>query len=369
MRKTLFGVWFANSLLVLLVVFPSCTKKEKEAVTTRFPVKRGTLLGKLEWRGSVRSANRIEIRAQSRVKIAKFSVKNFEMVKKGQLLLEVDRSEGETKRNDIQDRLKTQELEMSSSRTKLSFNARALERKRTLFGKGIISQKDFEEARREHSLSENDTKAKELDLDKTRRELAELEDTLKTSNFLAPMDGLVSGLVSGDNSSNPEVQAGQLLATVSDPKVLALSVRVEESSIHRLSQGMPALVKIDALPQETFPGKILEISTSSAQGDNSPGNISPMKSYDVSIAFNTGKSAVQEGFSGIGSLVYAEKKDALSVPLLALRYLDGKDFLLSASDLTSPGKPTSVQIGLKTENEAEVLSGVTENTYVVVEAE
>ena len=93
-----------------------------------------------------------------------------------------------------------------------------------------------------------------------------------------------------------------------------------------------------------------------------------MRAFEVLVGFSAaGIANIREGMSGEVSIRYAYKENVLTVPLSALRYLDGKEFLMVASSKSATPDPKSVGVGLKTETEAEILSGVSAADYFVIE--
>ncbi len=313
-------------------------------------------------RGTVRSSNRIEMRAERKVKISKNRVKNFESVKKGQVLLEVDNSETESKVREFKEKSKTMDLEFQSVNIKYKHAQKVVDRKKSLFDKGIIAQKEFDEATRDFRLSGSEIRAKELEMEKLGREVSEATDQLKSSHFVAPMDGMVTGLVVPDVGGT-EVQPGQSIATVSDPGKLALWVGVEEANLHKVKQEMKASIKLDSVPNEKFDGRIISIGTSEMPGGANRGRL-----YEVGISFATGGKAIREGYSGKAKISFESKPSAITVPVAALRYLDGKDYVSVAQGLQ--GSPTAklVTVGIRTDTEVEILSGVSENDTIFLAA-
>ncbi|MBI4402537.1 MAG: efflux RND transporter periplasmic adaptor subunit [Deltaproteobacteria bacterium] len=349
--------------LIALMMVVACTKKAEDgsSPSAHIPVRRSTLEGKLSWKGIVRSASRMELRAERKIKIARVLVKNFQPVRKGQLLIEVDRSEQENKKRELTDKLNALQLELQAANTKYSHNARSASRKQGLFEKGIISQKEYDEAQKEYQLSSNELKSKELELEKARRELQETEDQLKTSDYRAPMDGTISTLAALEGQGASEINAGQLLGIISDPNHLALWIKIEENHIHRLSIGTPAWIQIDALSAEVIQGRVLELAINSAEPQGR------LKYYDAVIGFDAGKRIIKEGFGGTATVVYAKKDNALTIPVVALKYLDGKEFVVASADEKSAGTPRQIHVGLRTDEEAEITSGLTENEYVIID--
>ncbi|MBI1860207.1 MAG: efflux RND transporter periplasmic adaptor subunit [Deltaproteobacteria bacterium] len=326
-------------LLFTLLALVTCSKNSDSTAATSggsngsfaatVKAKKGRIEQIVNLRGTVRSSNRIEMRAERKVKISKNRVKNFDPVKKGQILSEVDNSETETKVRELKDKSKTMELEFQSVKIKYSHAQKVLERKKALFDKGIIAQKEFDDANRDYRLSGSEIRAKELEMEKLGRDLAEANDQMKSSNFVSPMDGVVTGLVIPEGTGT-EVQAGQSVATISDPDRLALWVGVEEGHLHKVKAEMSAEISLDSVPNETIKGKIISIGTTEIGGQ-----AARVRTYEVGISFVQKGMAIREGYTGQAKSLFELKENVLTV-------------------------------GIRTDSEVEIVSGISENDTVYV---
>ncbi|MFM8313503.1 MAG: hypothetical protein ACKOA8_04395, partial [Deltaproteobacteria bacterium] len=124
--------------------------------------------------------------------------------------------------------------------------------------------------------------------------------------------------------------------------------------------GQEAQVRLDILPGKTLRGSIFEISS------NATDNNARVKTYTMGVAFDGAGLGLKEGFAGEGTLIYANKDNAITVPLAAIKYLEGKNYLVVSNAITGIRKTVPVSLGIKTSTEAEILSGVTETEFVVV---
>jgi HlyD family secretion protein len=161
-------------------------------------------------------------------------------------------------------------------------------------------------------------------------------------------------------NGNVEANPGQALVTIIDPQSFALWVQVEETNLAMVSLGKKAQVTLDTLPGKVLQGSIFEISSNAVDTN------SRVKMYNMGIAFQGKDLELKEGYAGEGALIYANKPNALTVPLGALKYLDGKDFLVVANTLSGSRKTVPIQVGIKTDTEAEIVTGVSETDSVVV---
>ncbi len=356
-----------RALLVLTLAFfvASCHREQKalseaDAATSFVPARRGELVDKVSVAGVVRSERRTELRADRDLQVASVAVQDYQKVKKGTLLIAVDVTETKKKRLEIVDRKKTSELQQKSSSLKFRNLERNLERKHQLFLKGIVAATDYEKAAEEFENAKTDLKTKELDAQKTARELAEIDAQQQAANILAPLDGVASEVVSLQGSN--KVSSGNVLAVVSDPSHLALWIRLNEVFLVRVKSGMTAKVRLDAFPGKFFGGRITQISTTPLAA---PAN-GPFKEFDVAIGFPSGDDEIREGFQGNAEIEFGSRDKALVVPLAAIKVQDGKSYVVVADALGGGSDPRSVETGLKSDTEIEVVKGLADGDRVLI---
>ena len=87
----------------------------------------------------------------------------------------------------------------------------------------------------------------------------------------------------------------------------------------------------------------------------------------MGIGFAPKGGVVKEGFQGEASIVFQKKENVLSIPLSAIRYLEGKEHVLVSKQESSTGEVRALQVGLRTEDEAEVISGVHDDEFVIID--
>jgi len=350
---------------LLLALTGACTgqKTPTEQAETFVPVRRGALVGKRVWFGFVRSSSRVEIRANRRARLLRVAALNGTAVKKGDLLIELDKSESEAKVRELKDRFKTVTLEHSSASVRLGHAARVRGRKSTLLEKGVIPRKEYEEAVRDQRLAETDFRTRQLELEKTQREIDQTSSETGGPGYLAPMDGVVSGLASIDGPGAGEVSAGQLLGVISDTSKLALAVEVPEPHLKDIGIGKEVTLTLDAFPDKALHGKVMDVGTAPLPS----GSGAQAAVFEVLVGFDSKGIPVQEGFEGTATLVVAQKDDALAIPLAALRFLEGKELVMASTSPRGPGTARGISTGLRTDGEIEVTGGVTEKDFVAVE--
>jgi HlyD family secretion protein len=110
------------------------------------------------------------------------------------------------------------------------------------------------------------------------------------------------------------------LLTISDMSVLETKVKVDETDVARISIGDSAEVQIDAFPDTTFVGRVVEISNSSLKTSAAPGGQQGDQAvdYEVTIQLLNQPADTRPDFSATAKVVTDTRQKALSIPIIAL---------------------------------------------------
>jgi HlyD family secretion protein len=157
-------------------------------------------------------------------------------------------------------------------------------------------------------------------------------------------------------------QAGTDLATIAEMKDLIFKGTVDEIDVGKLAVGLPARLRIGALPDKTITGKLTRIAPQATEKDNA-------KLFEVEIELDPGQEAVlRAGYSANADLVITEKKDILLIPERVIVFEDGgkKAFVeIPGASPNAPVKKVEIATGLSDGLNCEVVSGLKKGDLVV----
>jgi HlyD family secretion protein len=144
---------------------------------------------------------------------------------------------------------------------------------------------------------------------------------------VSPLDGVVTNLpVQIGETVVPGVQnsAASSVMTVADMSLITAEVKVDETDIVNLKIGQKADVTIDAVPDHTFSGHVIEIGNtailrSTGQvASSSATSSTEAKDFKVVVALDDPPDTIRPGLSCTAKIVVATRKDVLSIPIQAL---------------------------------------------------
>jgi HlyD family secretion protein len=146
--------------------------------------------------------------------------------------------------------------------------------------------------------------------------------SLAKTRIHAPMGGRITRLVVEEGETavpGTFNKDAATLLTISDMTVLETIVKVDETDVARISLGDSSIVQIDAFPDTTFIGKVVEISHSSVRGASASGaNTEQAVDYEVRIQLLNPPRETRPDFSATAKVVTDVRSKALSIPIIAL---------------------------------------------------
>ena len=118
----------------------------------------------------------------------------------------------------------------------------------------------------------------ELKRDRAARVRDRAMATAEALLVVAPIDGLVvprtiwkqGGGGPGEPEEGDEVWAGIAVLDVVSPRAMRVRVKVNQVDVHRLEVGSPARITLDAYPDRSYPGRLIQVSPIAARGAFSP---------------------------------------------------------------------------------------------------
>ncbi|HEX3031578.1 MAG TPA: HlyD family efflux transporter periplasmic adaptor subunit [Bacillota bacterium] len=173
----------------------------------------------------------------------------------------------------------------------------------------------------------------DLKVQQARYTVASLEKKLEDYKVFAPIDGEINMdatqklLQAGDEAS-----PGQALATVISKNNMTVTVPVDEVDIAKVKEGQAVTVTVDALPNKSFKGSVIDVATQGTE-ENSVAN------FDVTVQIADPENLKPMMTANVEILV-AEKDNTLLVPIEAVQEVQGRKFVILAAG-SGDSRPTS----------------------------
>ncbi len=155
------------------------------------------------------------------------------------------------------------------------------------------------------------------ELDDLKEDLVEKQEMLDNLEIKAPVDGIITQISIDDGE---DIEDDMLAYTLADTSYWVVNVDVDELDINLVKEGMKAEVTVDAYDADTFNGTVSSISS---VGESTNG----VTSYQVGIEVEN-NDVFKLNMTANAEIEVSFIKDALTVPVEAVRSEEGKNFVV-----------------------------------------
>ena len=299
--------------------------------------------------GQVQPRTKVDVAADISGRIVRLAVKEGQMVNRGDFLLQIDPEQYEAAVQRAEAGLSSAKAQAAQARAnflqaKRSYD-RNVEMRKT--NAQLVSEADLEQTRTQMEVNEALLEASTHNVEQSNASVRDAKQSLAKTRIHAPMSGRITRLVveQGETAvpGTFNKDAATLL-TISDMSVLETIVKVDETDVARISLGDSAVVQIDAFPDTTFVGKVVEISHSSVRGAVAGASTEQAVDYEVRIQLLNPPRETRPDFSATAKVVTDVRSKALSIPIIALTVRENEQ-LTGADSAVRLGTTPTKEVG------------------------
>ena len=295
----------------------------------------------IEAAGFVRAVTYSNIRAEVSGKLQKLYVQTGDMVKKDQVLAELDPVLAKADEDEARRTLQLQKFTLEKV-------TRDLRRSEALRAKGFVSEREMLDAKTAYEVAKLQSEIAQSRLDKA-------SENVRKTVIRAPHDGQVSDctilegqIVIGAQSIN----SGTLIMTVSDTSVLRVDVNLNEFAATRVEIGKDAMVTFDSIPNLRKAGKITFMTPFGTADLKVP----DLRVFPTQVSFTAG-DGVRPGISANVTVTVDSVKGCVAVPVSAV-FIDGADRVIYVRGAEGEWEARKVKLGLSDASWTQVKEGV-----------
>ncbi len=273
------------------------------------------------------------------------------------------------------DNIRAAEATVARTRAELEKAKINFERTQKLFEAKLVASQDYDQRRIEVVAAEAALREAELRVTQLRAQrqqtaanlsaqqkriavshaqLRRAQDVLQRTFSVAPIDGIVTNLpVRVGETVVPGIQnsSSSLIMTIADMSLITAEVKVDETDIVNVKLSQVADITIDAIPNRTFKGHVIEIGNTAIlrstglAASQSAISSQEAKDFKVVVALDNPPPEIRPGLSCTAKVVTATRKAVVSIPIQALT-------VRTRGDL-DPSKSGGVQAAAKLDPAAE----------------
>lgn len=284
-------------------------------------VKRADLKLEIVSTGTVTPDVEVVVKSKAGGEITSFPFNEGDKIKKGETVVKLDPKTEETRTKQAEAVVLISRAKLDKARVSLKDAEVKLKRSKELFGEGIISRQELDDAEITLEKSRTDLKLAEAEVLQSEEAFKEAKERLDDTQIKAPFTGTilnkdvdVGHVISSTLSSASE---GTPLFTMANLDNIYVNAQVDEVDISKVAVGQTATVAVDSLPGRTFNGRVERIAPK--------GKVErTVTIFDVVIIItDKDKGLLKPGMTAAVSILTDVVKDALIVPNEALRTKNG----------------------------------------------
>ncbi len=361
-KKLIICISVAIAIIAAVTIFMRSNKRQPITIIYETAkVERATISNSVTATGTIEPVNKVEVGTQVSGIISKIYVDYNSIVKKGQVIAELDKI-------NLESELASAKANLASSKSELDYQETNYKRMKALHDKGFISDDDFDIA----DLSYK--KAKEAYLVQLQT-VQKAQTNLGYATITSPIDGVVL---------SKDVEEGQTVAaSFSTPTLFTIArdltdmqvvANVDEADIGNVRDGQRVTFTVDAFPDDTFEGRVKQVRQQGEEESN-------VVTYEVVISAPNNDLKLKPQLTANVNIYTEEIENVVSVPAKALRFSPSKEMMNDGEKIkdcnatnklwikeTNILKAYPVKTGITNGIRTQILEGVKEGTAVITNA-
>jgi HlyD family secretion protein len=300
--------------------------------------------------GKVQPRTKADLSADITGRITRLSVKEGDEVREGQFLLQIDPQQFEAAVQRSEGALAEARASFAQARANAIQSERNFKRSEEVrkANPQLISDEALELARTQMEVNQALLEAAEYRTKQAEAGLRDARWQLERTTIRSPMTGRITRL-------NVEVgetaimgtlnRDAATLMTISDMSVLQTKVKVDETDVVRISLGDSTVVQLDAFPDTTFRGKVVEVSNSSIQRAGTTAGGDQAVDFEVTIELLDAPTETRPDLSATAKIVTSTRTQVLSIPIIALTVREDSAFVRTDAPAAAGGGSAPRAVG------------------------
>lgn len=336
----------ATMLTVVLAIASSC-EKELEFTYIEEEAAVQDVTTSVTATGTIEPVTSVDVGTQVSGIVSKLYVDYNSVVKAGDVIAELDRT-------NLISELSSAQANLKSAQSDLNYQKTNYERYQILYDKGLISANDYEQARLSYIKAQQTVTHHKESVKKA-------QTNLGYATITSPIDGVVL---------KKEVEEGQTVASSFNTPTLFTIARdltdmrviadVDEADIGEVKEGQRVKFTVDAFPNDTFHGTVTQVRQQATTESN-------VVTYEVVISAPNQDLKLKPGLTANVVIYTLEVPNVLAIPSKALRFKPSEAMLNKGETIIDTNNPVKVWTKEGTNLKAiAIQTGVTNGTLTQV---
>ena len=357
-RKIIIGVVAAAAVAVCCIL-AFCGKGKHEISYETAVVGEGNISNSVTATGTIEPVTSVDVGTQVSGIVANIYVDYNSVVKKGQVIAELDKT-------NLVSQVNTAKASLNNAQSQLTYQRANYNRYSTLYKKGLVSADEYETVLLAYRQAQDEVKQR-------RESLQQAQTNLGYATITSPVDGVVlSREVEEGQTVAASFETPTLFTIAQDLTDMRVIADVDEADIGEVREGERVTFTVDAYPDDTFNGTVTQVRQEGNTEDN-------VVTFEVVISAPNKDLKLKPGLTANVTIYTLDKQNVMSVPNKALRFTPTKELIGNAQVKDRKGKNKvwtfsnnvftahPVTVGISDGVNTELLGGVKKGTRVVTE--
>ena len=356
-------LWIGIGAVVLVGLIAwllSGDKKEEKVEFETAKVAKQDISTSITATGTIEPVTSVTVGTQVSGIVSKLYVDYNSVVKKGQVIAELDKT-------NLISELNRAKADLTSAQSTLNYETANYNRYQTLFDKGLVSANDYESARLTYD------KARQA-VASSRESVQKAQTNLGYATITSPIDGVVlSKSVEEGQTVAASFNTPELFTIAQDLTDMRVIADIDEADIGGVKEGQRVTFTVDAFPDDKFEGQVTQVRQQATTSSN-------VVTYEVVISAPDKDLKLKPGLTANVTIFTLERNGVLALPAKALRFMPNEALLSKDQQIAdveakakvwtlegSTFKAHAVETGTTNGMLTEITSGIGEGTEVLVD--
>jgi HlyD family secretion protein len=361
MKKIDKKVWIALGVVAVAIIAYSLLsggKQEEKVTFDTAKVEKTHIRTSITATGTIEPVTSVTVGTQVSGIVSKLYVDYNSVVKKGQVIAELDRT-------NLISELNTAKANLASSESSMAYEKANYNRYKTLYDKGLVSADEYESALLSYRKAKEDVSTKRESVNKA-------QTNLGYATITSPIDGVVlSKSVEEGQTVAASFNTPELFSIAQDLTDMRVIADIDEADIGGVKEGQRVSFTVDAFPDDHFEGQVTQVRQQATTESN-------VVTYEVVISAPNNDLKLKPGLTANVTIFTLEKNDVLAVPSKALRFIPTEAILEKGQTISdcehklwtlegNTFKAHKVETGTTNGIMTEITGGISEGTEVLTD--
>ena len=374
--KKISKVWIAAGIVAVVAIaawLMSGGKKKEDVQFVTEKVAKSTIQNSITATCTIEAVTSVTVGTQVSGIVNKLFVDYNSVVKKGQVIAELDKTNLVSALNAAKANLQSAKANQQSAQANLNYQLANYNRYKTLYQKGLVSANDYESAHLSYQQAKEQANANLQSVKSAQEEVQRAQTNLGYATITSPIDGVViSKSVEEGQTVAASFSTPELFTIAKDLTNMQVVADVDEADIGDVAVGERVTFTVDAYPNDTFEGTVKQVRLQATTTNN-------VVTYEVVISAPNADLKLKPGLTANVTIYTAERQGVTCATAKALRFTPTKETVGNKKIVDCNGKNKvwtlegntlkahAVKIGMTDGIHTEIISGIGEGTEIITE--